>query len=372
MSVKDKEFLLRIEELFNTKIEEYDKALNQITPEFRCTIDNYSIKFHKPNDVIREPENIGDSDGQIILVFNFRLDYTEDEYILHQPGEVINDQTLECNNQILVEYGAQVPSNLKTKLEDLTDLEDKVKTVEKGGNYEYVIDEIKKINPNVGIDECVDIINDNGSYSIPSEMKEKFFQYYRRMDADKILEGFRGYVQIYHNTHIGTLFFIDKFSNFISLKNKVYNDSRNTLQFEMITLMEGNVEVNNVTGLKLTNIKDDTSASLVNHKNDISFMMDCMNPYIDDIVIPKGLRMNQPAELIIQKPGEADGDELFLIFSVITIVSFQLLLTFRFFFHFLDLIIKSGFKLLLCFVALIASNIRIILNSLIMFFILSC
>jgi hypothetical protein len=72
--------------------------------------------------------------------------------------------------------------------------------------------------------------------------------------------------------------------------------------------MEGNLEISNVIGLKLTNIKDETSPSLVNHKVDISFKIDCMNPCTDDIVIPKGLRMNnQLAELIIQKPGEANG-----------------------------------------------------------------
>jgi hypothetical protein len=37
-------------------------------------------------------------------------------------------------------------------------------------------------------------------------------------------------------------------------------------------------------------------------------MIDYANPSTDDIVIPKGLRMNhQPTELIIQKPGEDDG-----------------------------------------------------------------
>jgi hypothetical protein len=92
-----------------------------------------------------------------------------------------------------------------------------MKTVEEGGNYEYLIDEIKAINPNVRIDECVNIINQNGLCGIPFKMNEKFFQYYRRMDADNILECFGGFVQIYHNTHKGTLFFIDKFSNFISL-----------------------------------------------------------------------------------------------------------------------------------------------------------
>jgi hypothetical protein len=56
MSLQDKEFLQGIEDLFNNKIEEYDKALNQVTPEFRCTNDNYNIKFHKTNDVIRAPK----------------------------------------------------------------------------------------------------------------------------------------------------------------------------------------------------------------------------------------------------------------------------------------------------------------------------
>jgi hypothetical protein len=307
MLVEDKNFLEGIEETFNTKIEEYDKALSEITPEFRCTVDNYNIKFHKPNDVIGEPENMGDSHNQIILPFNLRLDYTEDGYILHQPGEIIDDETFESNNQILIEYGAKVPSNLKTRLEDLTDLENRVKTVEQGGNSDYIIDEIKRINPNVGIDECVDIINDNGSYSIPFEMNEKFFQYYKRTNVDKFLERFGGYVQFYHNSHNGTLFFIDKFSNFISLGDQLYDDSTQTTQFETTTLVKGNFEVNNVSGIRLSNIKDDTSASLVNHKDDISFMIDSMNPSTDDIVIPKGLRMNhQSTELIIQNRREAD------------------------------------------------------------------
>jgi hypothetical protein len=71
-------------------------------------------------------------------------------------------------------------------------LKDRVKTVEQGGNYEYVIDEIKTINPNVEIDVYVNIINDNGSYSIQFEMNEKFFQYYRRTDADNNLDQFGG------------------------------------------------------------------------------------------------------------------------------------------------------------------------------------
>jgi hypothetical protein len=42
-----------------------------------------------------------------------------------------------------------------------------VKTLEGGGNFEYVIDEIKAINLYVGIDECVDLF---GSHEL--------FQYY--------------------------------------------------------------------------------------------------------------------------------------------------------------------------------------------------
>jgi hypothetical protein len=66
-------------------------------------------------------------------------------------------------------------------------------------------------------------------------------------------------------------------------------------------------------------------------------------------------------------------DELFLIFSIITIISFEVLPSFRFFFYFLDLITKSGFKFLLCFVALITTNIRVIIINLtnMFFFVLS-
>jgi hypothetical protein len=216
----------------------------------------------------------------------------------------------------LVEYGAQVPSNLNTRLKNIANLEDGVKTLEGGGNSDYVIDEIKIINPYVGIDECVNIVNHNGLYNIPFEMNEKFFKYYRRTNVDKILEGFGVYIQIYHNTHNGTLFFIDKFHIFITFQNQLYDNSTETLQFETFIKMQGNVEVNKVTGLKLTNIKDETSPSLVNHKGDISFMIDCVNPCTDDIVIAKGLRMNhQPGELIIQKLGEADGGSNKIVIS---------------------------------------------------------
>jgi hypothetical protein len=117
----------------------------------------------------------------------------------------------------LVEYGAHVPSDLKTRLEDLINLEDRVKTLEEGGNSDYIIDEIKAINSYVRIDECVNIINHNELYNIPFEMNEKFFQYYRRVDTDNNLQAFEVYVQIYHNTHIAALFSIDKKNNSIHL-----------------------------------------------------------------------------------------------------------------------------------------------------------
>jgi hypothetical protein len=139
-------------------------------------------------------------------------------------------------------------------------------------------------------------------------MNEKFFQYYRRLNPDDNLQAFGVFVKIYHNNHIGDLFSIDKFHNFITLGDQVYDNSTETLQFETITLIQRNVEVSNMTGLIVTNIKDDTRNSLVNHKDDISFVIDCINPCTDDIVILKGLPMNhQSEELIIQKSGEVDG-----------------------------------------------------------------
>jgi hypothetical protein len=99
------------------------------------------------------------------------------------------------------------------------------------------------------------------------------------MNTNYNLHAFGVFVQNYHNYHIGDLFSIDKFHNFITLGDKLYNDSTQTLQFETFTEMQGNVEISNVTGLKLTNIKDETCALPVNHKDDISFMINCMNPW---------------------------------------------------------------------------------------------
>jgi hypothetical protein len=153
---------------------------------------------------------MGDSDSQIILPFNFRLDFTEEEYILHQPGEEINEDTGESNNQILVEYGAKLPSNLKTRLEDLTDLEDRVKTLERGGNFEYIIDKIKVINFYVGTDECVNLHTDKEPKDIIRENNEKLFQHYRTVDENNNLDQFGVKVQTYNDDFTGDLFSIDK------------------------------------------------------------------------------------------------------------------------------------------------------------------
>jgi hypothetical protein len=132
-------------------------------------------------------------------------------------------------------------------------------------------------------------------------MNEKFFHYYRSVDTNNNLQAFGVYVKIFHDTHKGSLLSIDKFHIFITLGDKSYDNTIETLQLQTFPEKQGNEEVGNVAGLKLTNFKDYISASLVNHKDDISFMIDCMNPSTDDIVIPKGLRMNQPGELIIQR-----------------------------------------------------------------------
>jgi hypothetical protein len=163
-------------------------------------------------------------------------------------------------------------------MEDLIDLEDRVKTLERGRNSDYIIDEFKAINPYVGIDERVNLFDSHEPYSVTYEMNEKFFQYYRRLNTNDNLQAFGVFIQIYHNTYVGDLFSIDKFHNFITLRDQVYDDSTQTVQFETTTLVEGNIEVSNAGGLKLTNIKDETSATLVNHKDDISFMTDYISP----------------------------------------------------------------------------------------------
>jgi hypothetical protein len=89
----------------------------------------------------------------------------------------------------------------QTRPEDLTYFENRQKILEDGGNSDYVIDEIKAINPYVGIDEYVNLFDSHELYSITFEMNEKFFQYYRRENTDNNLQAFGVLVQIYHNSH---------------------------------------------------------------------------------------------------------------------------------------------------------------------------
>jgi hypothetical protein len=56
-------------------------------------------------------------------------------------------------------------------------LEGRVKTLEEGGNSDYIIDEIKVINPYVWIDECVNLVYSHEPHCITFEMNKKFFQY---------------------------------------------------------------------------------------------------------------------------------------------------------------------------------------------------
>jgi hypothetical protein len=100
---------------------------------------------------------------------------------------------------------------------DLTNFEIRLTTLESGGNYEYVINEIKVINPYLGIDDCVDLHTDKEPKDIIREKNEKFFQYYRTIDGNNNLSGFGVKVKTYENTYKGDLIQIDKKNNTLHL-----------------------------------------------------------------------------------------------------------------------------------------------------------
>jgi predicted MPP superfamily phosphohydrolase len=81
------------------------------------------------------------------LYYNSQFDLDKVKQEINTIRNLQKDLTLKLT-QLDQVYGVQVPSNLKTRLEDLTNLEKRVKTVEQGGNSDYIIDEIKLKNLN--------------------------------------------------------------------------------------------------------------------------------------------------------------------------------------------------------------------------------
>jgi hypothetical protein len=77
--------------------------------------------------------------------------------------------------------------------------------LEHRGNYEYVIDEIKAINPYLGIVDCVDLHTDKERKDIIREKNEKIFQYYRTVDKNSNLSGFGVKIQSYDDTYKGDI-----------------------------------------------------------------------------------------------------------------------------------------------------------------------
>jgi hypothetical protein len=92
----------------------------------------------------------------------------------------------------------------------LTNIGGRLTNLEYGGNYEYVIDEIKAINRYLGIDECYNLYNNEEPKDIIREKNEKFFHYYRTVDYLNNLSSFGMKVQIYHDIYKGNLISIDK------------------------------------------------------------------------------------------------------------------------------------------------------------------
>jgi hypothetical protein len=141
-------------------------------------------------------------------------------------------------------------------------------------------------------------------------MNNKFFQYFTKLDADDKMEVFGVLVQIYDKDFTGNLLKIDKQGNRIEFGSEIYTSEGNKILYETETVLQGYTEVSNYSGFKLTNKIENSYTIIVPHEKDVSFTDYFGQPSIyEDIVILKGLRFNdQTDNLVIQKPGEEDGD----------------------------------------------------------------
>jgi hypothetical protein len=142
-------------------------------------------------------------------------------------------------------------------------------------------------------------------------MNNKFFKYFTKLHTDDNMEVFGVLVQIYDNDFTGKLFLINKQGNRIELGSDKYTSDENKILYESKTILQGYTEVSNYTGFKLTNKIKNSYKIIVPHEKDVSFMDYFGQPnHNKDIVISKGLRFNdQTDNLVIQKPGQADGGD---------------------------------------------------------------
>jgi hypothetical protein len=140
-------------------------------------------------------------------------------------------------------------------------------------------------------------------------MNNKFFQYFTKLDADDNMKAFGVLVQIYHKDFTGNLLKTDKQSNRIELGSDSYTSEGNKILYETETVLQCYTEVSNYTGFNLTNKIENSYTVIVTQEKDVSFLDYFGRPSIYlDIIISRGFRFNhQTDNLVIQKPGQADG-----------------------------------------------------------------
>jgi hypothetical protein len=184
---------------------------------------------------------------------------------------------------------------------DLTNFGTKLTTLESGGNYEYVINEIEAINLYLGIDDYIDLHTDKKPKDIIREKNEKFFQYYRTTDENNNLSGFGVKVQTYDDTYKGDLIRIDKKNNLIKLGYDESEYKSYTTKFETNILLYGFIQIYNTTGLQISSKRSNERTTLRCDDGGVYFM-DYDTPSSGDIFFPKGLRFKSEESLKIQKP----------------------------------------------------------------------
>jgi hypothetical protein len=168
----------------------------------------------------------------IVVSSGFRFIHQTYNLIIQKPGE---DDCGSC--KIVISYET-----------DLTNIKSRFTTLESGfggGSTNITIEDIKTINPYLGIDEYY------YDGQPMREKNEKFFQYYRTVDENNNLSGFGVKVQNYNNTYKGNLIVIDKKNNSIHLGYDESEYTSYTTNFETSISLHGFIQIYNTTGLKI-------------------------------------------------------------------------------------------------------------------------
>jgi hypothetical protein len=129
------------------------------------------------------------------------------------------------------------------------------------------VEDIKTINPYLGIDEYYTLEQDE---SIPFARNEKFFQYYRQKNVFNGLYAFGVVVQAYTDKAALNLININKYNNKIHIGCDHYsNSSQGTNDFSSSTIIGGDLQICNTNGIYI--ITNTNQAVLTVNLNDVSF-----------------------------------------------------------------------------------------------------